>query len=293
METSTLAQALQAVAAGDTTAARASAAQAADHGSLLGAALAEFLQTESAEPDEPGEDVYADPAAFEAFVEGGGNLPLYRATSAALARLYDQHQPAALLDIGCGNGRALLPALHAALHQPSRIGLVEPSPALLSTAVSGLPPAGIQTWPTSVQAFLDDLGPESHWPVAQSTFALHTIPHDERTAVLAQLRPHVNILAIADFDVPDHSVGSLEQLRFLAETYERGLAEYGTDRALVAQGFLLPVLVGQLRPGATRVTWEQSKERWREQLIAAGYRNVNISPLYDYWSSPAFLLTAS
>ena len=287
METSTLAQALQAVAAGDTTAAVASAAQAAEGGSRLGAALAEFLQSE------PTEGVYDAPAAFEAFVEGGGNIPLYQATSAALAGLYDQHRPAALLDIGCGNGRALLPALRAAGHQPDRITLVEPSEALLSTAVAGLPAAEVQTLPTTIQAFLDGLGPESHWPVAQSTFALHTIPHDARTAVLAQLRPYVNILAIADFDVPDHPVGSLEHLRFLAETYERGLAEYDTDRDLVAQGFLMPVLVGQLKPGADRVTWEQSQERWREQLTAAGYRNLTISPLYDYWSSPAFLLTAS
>ena len=48
-----------------------------------------------------------------------------------------------------------------------------------------------------------------------------------------------------------------ESIEFLAETYERGLAEYDTDRDLVAQGFLMPVLTGQLMPGAVRSTWEQ------------------------------------
>ncbi|GAA3600820.1 hypothetical protein GCM10022223_15580 [Kineosporia mesophila] len=66
----------------------------------------------------------------------------------------------------------------------------------------------------------------------------------------------------------------------------------GTDRDLVAPGFLMPVLVGQLRPGAERVTFEQGSGRWKAQLSQAGYHDVHHSPLYDYWSAPAFLITA-
>jgi hypothetical protein len=102
----------------------------------------------------------------------------------------------------------------------------------------------------------------------------------------------VSRLALAEFDVPDHPAGSPAHLAFLADSYEQGLAEYGTDRELVAQGFLMPVLTGQLAPGARRSTWEQPAAAWAGQLTACGYRNVAVEPLYDYWSSPAFLLTA-
>jgi hypothetical protein len=144
----------------------------------------------------------------------------------------------------------------------------------------------------TVQEFVAELPGEASWPVVQSTFALHTLPPAERSAVLAELRPRVGLLAIAEFSVPDLPPGSPGHLRFLAETYERGLAEYGPDRDLVAQGFLMPVLAGQLAPGAVRATWEQPSRAWQQQLEQAGYTGVAIAPLQDYWSSPAFLLTA-
>ena len=52
------------------------------------------------------------------------------------------------------------------------------------------------------------------------------------------------------------------------------------------------VLTGQLAPGARRSTWEQPATAWAAQLESCGYREVEVEPLYDYWSSPAFLLTA-
>jgi hypothetical protein len=128
--------------------------------------------------------------------------------------------------------------------------------------------------------------------VVQSTFALHALPAQERSGALADLCPHVGLLAVAEFSVPDLPPGSPERLRFLAETYQRGLAEYDADRDLVAQGLLMPVLAGQLAPGAARATWEQPSWAWQRQLEQAGYTEVAIRPLYDYWSSPAFLLTA-
>ena len=54
----------------------------------------------------------------------------------------------------------------------------------------------------------------------------------------------------------------------------------------------MPVLTGQLMPGAVRSTWEQPAAAWVEQFSACGYQDVTAVPLYDYWSSPAFLLTA-
>ncbi len=78
----------------------------------------------------------------------------------------------------------------------------------------------------------------------------------------------------------------------MADRYERGLGEYGAARGLVAQGLLMPVLTGQLSPGAVRVTWEQPAQAWRRQLEHCGYHEVTVQRLGDYWWAPAFLLTA-
>jgi hypothetical protein len=63
--------------------------------------------------DETGRDVYDQPAAFTAFVRGGGNVVLYERLSARLADGYDKTQLATLLDIGCGDGLALVPTARA------------------------------------------------------------------------------------------------------------------------------------------------------------------------------------
>jgi SAM-dependent methyltransferase len=283
-------KALDALATGDLVTARRAATGAAEGGSLLGSALALYLANDR------GGAVYDQPAAFTAFIRGGGNVPLYAAVAEALGHIYTAQQPARLLDIGCGDGTALIPALSRSTYIPAHVDLIEPSAALLEAAVTGLRAAKIRatvrTWPVTAQDFVAELPDEASWPVVQSTFALHTLPAQERSAVLAGLCPHVGLLAVAEFSVPDLPPGRPEHLRFLAETYERGLAEYDADRDLVAQGFLMPVLAGQLAPEAGRATWEQPSWAWQRQLEQAGYTDVTIRPLYDYWSSPAFLLAA-
>lgn len=278
-----ISEALDALAAGDVERAR----DIARHGgSLLADALAEHLSA-----DRTAHGVYDQPAAFEAFINGGGNLALYEAVVAALGDVYADARPTTLLDIGCGDGRALRPAL-AAPHAPRSVTLVEPSAALLDAAVRDLTGVTVDARRTGVEPFAAALPDDAVFDVAQSTFALHTLPHDVRDGVLADLAPHVRVLAVVEFDVPDVPHAGPEHRRFLAETYERGLAEYDADRDLVAQGFLMPVLTGQLVPGATRATWEQPASRWAEQVGRAGFTDVRTTPLHDYWSSPAFLLTA-
>ncbi|ONI80282.1 hypothetical protein ALI22I_43760 [Saccharothrix sp. ALI-22-I] len=255
-------------------------------GTPLTAALAEHLE------DVRSGSVYDQPAAFEAFINGGGNVGLYRAVTEALGQVYDRARPSSLLDIGCGDGRALLPAL-ASGNAPAAVTLVEPSAALLDTAVRALDGFEIDARHTGVEPFAAALPEDAVFDVTQSTFALHTLPHEVRDGVLADLVGHVGVLAVVEFDVPDLPHASPEHRRFLAEAYERGLTEYDTDRALVAQGFLMPVLTGQLVPGATRATWEQPASRWAEQVTRAGFTDVEVTRLHDYWWSPAFLLTAS
>ncbi|WP_380163965.1 methyltransferase [Jannaschia sp. R86511] len=271
--------------------------EVAGGGSRLERALAEHLRA-----DGHG-SVYDRPAAFEAFIRGGGNVALYAAVGTALADLYDRFRPAALLDVGCGDGTALLPALQAARHHPAHLDLLEPSAPLLGAALERLrqragsdPRTQVHAHPVTAQAFTTGLAaqpdPARTWDLVQSTFALHAIDHDQRAAVLRDLRPHVARLAVVEFDVPDVAVGSPDHLRFLHRTYEQGLAEYSDDRDLVAQGFLMPVLTGQLRPGAVRATFEQPATAWARQLQRAGWTDVTTRPLHDYWSSPAFLVTA-
>lgn len=230
--------------------------------------------------------VYDQPAAFTAFIRGGGNVGLYESTSRALAERYRTLGVRSLVDIGCGDGQAVLPAL-AACPVPS-VTLVEPSRSLLDAALDAAPDVtGFAGDAATFVAVLDE-----RFDLAESTFALHALPHEDRSAVLSALRPHVSHLALAEFDVPGHPTDSDAHLEFLADTYEQGLAEYDAARDLVAQGFLMPVLTGQLAPGARRSTWEQPATAWVAQVRACGYRNVAVEPLFDYWSSPAFLLTA-
>ncbi len=264
---------------------------AGSENSLLGHALSNYLANHV---DHDG-SVYTDPAAFQAFIAGGGNVGLYEATAGALAAAYDRLDARSVLDLGCGDGSALVPAAIRATRAPSSFDLVDVSAALLDAATARLQALDVEmsTHENTAQYFARKLDIGNHWDLAESTFALHTLPPDERDEVLRALRPHVGELVVVEFDVPALDPGSPEHLRFLADSYERGIAEYSVDRELVAEGFLMPVLVGQLLPGAARMTYEQSAGEWAEQVKRCGYPHVATTSLYPYWSSPAFLLTAN
>ncbi|GAA3853486.1 class I SAM-dependent methyltransferase [Saccharothrix violaceirubra] len=273
--------ALAALTRGDREEARTAATHA---DGLLARALARHLSGPAAG------HVYDQPAAFGAFIAGGGNVGLYAAVVDVLAATYATRLPDSLLDVGCGDGRALVPALHRG-HRPDHISLVEPSAALLAAAERALI-GPVVSYNTTVQDFLT--ATRDRFDLVQSTFALHALPHDERDTVLAALRPRTDVLAVVEFDVPDLAHGTPGHLEFLADAYERGLAEYEHEHEgdLVAQGFLMPVLTGQLLPGAVRATWEQPADSWARQVAKAGFADVTTTRLHDYWWSPAFLLTA-
>ncbi|WP_284743452.1 class I SAM-dependent methyltransferase [Amycolatopsis sp. RTGN1] len=277
-----LAAALAAHRAGDRDQAADLAARAGRAGSSLAGELHTYLAGDGSA------SVYDQPGAFTAFIRGGGNVGLYRALSAALAARYDEAKPESLLDLGCGDGLAVVPALEQANHVPSRIDLVEPSAALLEGVHERVPSA--QCWQSTAQEFLarDDLG----WDFVQSTFALQSIEPDQRAEVLRTLQLRTGTLLLAEFDVPEYVEGSPEHLRSLVERYEQGVAEYGEDASLVAQGFLLPVLLG-IVDGHERTNWEHPAAGWVAQLETAGFTEVGVEPLAGYWWSPAVLITAS
>ncbi|WP_457444094.1 hypothetical protein [Roseateles sp. P5_E4] len=244
--------------------------------------------------------VYTSPAAFEAFIRGGGNVPLYERVSAELAS-HCTPDVRSLLDIGCGDGHALFPALAAAHpHALERLSLVEPASALLTSAVARahaeqltLP---LQALNEGLGAFAARLGPDDsnhHWDLAQATFALQAIPEPERWAGLARLRAHVKRLVIVEFDIPDLQRGSDAYVASLAQRYERALGEYeGATRELVAQGFLIPMFLGQLDAQTAATNWEHPAPVWREKLEALGWRVTRLAHISDYFWAPAFVLAA-
>ncbi|MFC4761684.1 class I SAM-dependent methyltransferase [Dyella koreensis] len=287
-----LTESFAAIAQGDTGRAQKLLEAATAQGSLLARALADLLGS-----GEHG-TVYDQPAAFEAFIRGGDNMPLYAAVSAALAHLYDAFAVNTLLDVGCGDGMALIPALAQTGHIPSRVDLVEPSPALLSHATGQLASSArlqqnhIRTWPLTAQAFCDALEPSMQWDLAQASFSLQNLPPSEREQTLRRLRPHLRRLALIEFDVPPLVYDTEAYFISLAQRYERALRAYHDDALLIAGGFLAPMLLGQVRQTTKPSNWEQPISAWVEELQRAGYTVLRTEKLFDYSWSPAVLMLA-
>lgn len=258
-------------------------AATAEPNSRLAAALAEFLHLQQT----PG--VYDEPTAFEAFIDNGANPELYRRTIAALRAIHAADQPAAVLDIGCGDGRVVAAALDRAT---DRVDLVEPSDALLGQAVGAVvhDRVAVVAHAMGASELMAHAPPQQRWGIAESTFALHTTHPDERPALLRWLAVRVDRLLVVEFDVPAFADRSPEHLAYLAERYEAGVREYAEHPDVVA-GFLMPVLVGQLDPSRPRYTFEQPIAAWADLLVAAGFA-VSTTPVVDYWWAPAVLVDA-
>ncbi|HEY0639405.1 MAG TPA: class I SAM-dependent methyltransferase, partial [Pseudonocardiaceae bacterium] len=279
-------EALRLLAAGRPGEAREVAGRAG--GGRLRAALARYLDARH------DGRVYDDPAAFQEFIGGGGNRALYTVLVPRLTAAYREFRVVTVLDVGCGDGRAVLPAAAALGTGAPALDLVEPSAALLRAACTTADELGldVRAHGTTVQELLADGG--GRWDLVQSTFALHALEPARRSEVLRGLRDVADALLVADFDVPAflaEADGGPEHLRYLAARYELGVAEYEGD--LVPDGFLMPVLVGQVEPGRVRSTWEEPASAWASRLAAAGWRNVRVEPLVGYWWAPAFVVTAT
>jgi len=216
-------------------------------------------------------DVWGGAAAFERFIDGGGNVALYAASLDALAAAHRAEAPASVVDLGCGDGR-----LSAAAVQPGlrRLDLVDPSAERLAAAAGRL--AG---------------NPDATWDAAQSTFALLAMPPGERREVLRTMARRTRRLLVVEFDVPAFADRSEAHARYAAERYEAGVAEYEGDD-LVIDGFLMPVLVAQFEAGARRATWEQPVAASVAELAEAGFGHVEHRRIAPYWWAPAHLIDA-
>jgi hypothetical protein len=265
------------------------AAQAAPE-ELLPRAAARYLARVAREGKR---NVYMSDEGFGAFIRGGGNVALYQETSAALGRSYPS-QPFQLLDIGVGDGLALLPALTP---QVRKVTLVEPATPLLERTTQALAARGVDfdTFSGRLQEFTTEPGmQERRWDVAQATFSLHSLPPNLRPSLLGWLRAHCGALLLAEFDAPSMDEPLAPELvRHVLTRYRVGLAEYaGADFDTVAQGFLMPVLFGYVDRSATRTTFEHPIADWERLLREAGFAQVERRLLYSYWWAPAWLLVA-
>lgn len=237
--------------------------------------------------------VYDSPQAFGAFIRAGGNLELYRATSQALQQIYQDQHPHTLLDIGPGDGLALLPALSAAGTFAPHVDLVEPSTALLQQASDALTRQGLDH--RAHAATIEDFTTDHHdgrWDLAQSTFALQSLPPQQRRPILRWLAQRTRALAVVEFDVahvPDPF--DPDWFRDCASRLERGLREYENERDLVGSGFIIPVILGHFATH-TRTNHEHSIQDWVQDLEVAGFTDVGAHHLCDYWWEPAWFIRA-
>ncbi len=236
--------------------------------------------------DELGKNnVYVDSEAFAIFVRGGGNVSLYVNLNNALRKVYEEHEAMDLLDIGVGDGLALLPALTDSVQH---IDLVEPSLPLLRRTCAELD-RSFTVFNTTIQHFSQKA--HAHWQVAQATFSLQNMAPDDRVPVYEWLREHCDCVLIAEFDVPlFETLLHPSRVRYIVDRYEQGLAEYKGD--VVAQGFLLPVLFAYFNRSAANSIWESPIDEWVAALDAAGFDHVKKTMIFDYWWADAYLIDA-
>lgn len=235
--------------------------------------------------------VYVDGEAFAAFIRAGGNVGLYEAVSIALRHIYQEYETLTLLDIGVGDGLALLPALTRNLE---RVGLVEPSEAMLSrtTAVLDEWDVPYEADALPIQEFMRVSGGQQ-WDIIQATWSLQSIPPAERPALLRWMREHGGRILVAEFDVPSFEEQLMPgRVQYVVDRYRDGLAEYAEDGGLVAQGFLMPVMFGYFDRSAARTNYEGPIEDWAAALREAGFESVDVQPFFPYWWAQAYLLDA-
>lgn len=284
---SSLLLAVWAHASGDRDTARACAERAAtfDGDSEFARLLARYAA------DPAGQGVYDSPDAFRAFIRGGGNVELYERTSAALRAAYAQFRPRSVLDVGVGDGLALLPSVPDGL---AHLDLVEPSASLLEGTVAALAGRGVphRTYQGTVQQFARDHD-GAWWDLVQSSFAMQSLPPDDRGEVLGWIARHTRVFVLVEFDVAEITCPfAPEWFCGCVTRVEKGLREYGSDdRDLVGLGFILPVILGHF-DAAARTNYECSIQDWRRELREAGFTDVAARKLHDYWWEPAYVVEA-
>jgi hypothetical protein len=151
----------------------------------------------------------------------------------------------------------------------------------------------------TIQSFMAQASPTTHWDLCQATWSLHNLSPTERLPLFRWLRDHCTTLLVAEFDVQaeTYPLLSTERVRLIHDKYVVGVAEYTgqMDPALeerVKGGFLMPIMFGYFRADADRSTYEQPINCWMGEIEAAGFQSVRRELIYSYWWADAYLLIA-
>jgi hypothetical protein len=189
--------------------------------------------------------------------------------------VYRREWPGSVLDVGAGDGLALLPALGG---QRMRVGVVEPSAALLAETTAGLERLGVvhESWRVTAQEFV--AAHAGRWDVVQSSFALQSLCEADKREVLSWICGHASRFVLVEFDVPEvDDVWDPVWFAGCVARLERGLREHGADRDLVGVGFVLPVVLGTFSATSPPANHEVG---------------IQVCRVADYWWRPAYAVEA-
>lgn len=248
------------------------------------------------------DSLYVDPTGFNAFCNEGGNVQLYKNLTQLLA--LELSSSTSLLDIGCGSGRALLPALQlsqADRTEPLKVTAIEPSEASLELcrqALSELSNVEVHPVAQKIQQFIAASAEDIAFDTAVATFSISSQPRSERLGILRWTKNLGARLLLAEFDchVPNvHAtegpeLADVERFDAILERYVAGAAEHrgSPNERVILEGFLYPTFLGNFSSGP-KFTFEQSKDRWLQELAEAGYSSIDVRFVSPFWWSDCLL----
>jgi SAM-dependent methyltransferase len=232
------------------------------------------------------EGAFTDPRAYVHFAK----VPAMRACRAEFVSFAVDSLPPAVgslrvLDVGCGDGSLLgelLPALLAGgrWDEVSAVTLLDPSPAMISTAKAQLAAA----WPDArVEGRVGGLehvastltGP---YDLVVGSLSLHHMPAEVKRRALSALAPSFDHLLLLELDADHDSpqVGTPRLAASIHQTYGWMLAQVlgpGSPDEVAresADRFVAPELVSLLtQPRGARSEYHMRRERWLELLDEA------------------------
>jgi len=232
------------------------------------------------------ECAFDDPRAFVHFA----TLPAMQACRAqfvafAVDSLPSESGSLRVLDVGCGDGgllAELLPALLAAgrWDEVSTITLLDPSPAMISTAkarlASAWPDARVEGRVSRLEFVASTL--QGHYDLVLGSLSLHHMPAEVKRRALSALAPSIEHLLLLELDADHDSpeVGSPRLAASVHQTYGWMLAQIlgpATPDEVAresADQFVAPELVSLLtQPRGSRSEYHMRRERWLSLLSEA------------------------